>query len=184
VNIKRAATDSPSPLSAVLSAIVSSKAEGSADADGGEVLFFARREAREGGAPGAPDEGSGQDEPLLRALHSAVRLASGCGRLRWAFPQPKQDLKKSPKSRLTKIRNYDLISYVSQQNSYQGRPGDAAGAGAGGMGNSPRAACAQSFASLSFMSHQYPPANPASSLKKPGKNSLFGAVPVKVNEGQ
>ena len=55
--------------------------------------------------------------------------------------------KKTPKSRLTKIRNYGLISYVSQRNSFQGRRADPAGAGAGarGTGNSPRPACGPSL---------------------------------------
>ena len=76
--------------------------------------------------------------------------------------------KKPPKTWLTKIRPYGLISYVSQRNSYQGRRADqaGAGAGAGGRGNSPRVASGPSFAScLSFTSHQYHPANPAPSLK-------------------
>jgi hypothetical protein len=52
------------------------------------------------------------------------------------------------KSPLTKISSYDLISYVSQQNSSQGRPGSPAGAGARALGarNSPRAACSRSAA--------------------------------------
>jgi hypothetical protein len=56
--------------------------------------------------------------------------------------------KESPKRRLTEIRNYCLISYVSQQNSDQGRPAGPAGASVrmAGMGNSPRAVCGPSFA--------------------------------------
>jgi hypothetical protein len=91
--------------------------------------------------------------------------------------------KKYPKSRLTKISIYGLISYVSQRNSYQGRGADQAGAGAGacGTGNSPKAACGRSFASyLSLMSHPRPLANPA----LPAKNSLLGAVPMKAAKGK
>ena len=53
----------------------------------------------------------------------------------------------SKRSRSTEIRNYGLISYVSQQNSYQGRPGDPAdaGASAGGTGKSARVSCGPSF---------------------------------------
>jgi hypothetical protein len=47
--------------------------------------------------------------------------------------------KSPPKRRLTEIRNYGLISYVSKQNSSQGRRGDAAVAG--GTGNNPPVAC-------------------------------------------
>jgi hypothetical protein len=103
------------------------------------------------------------------------------------LPQQKQGLKKPPKSRLTKIRHYCTISYVSQQNSDQGCRADqaGAGAGAGGMGNSPKAACGLSYTSyLSFMSHQCPAADPAPFLKKPAKNSLLGAVPMKAAEGK
>jgi hypothetical protein len=73
-------------------------------------------------------------------------IAFGCGGPHWAFPRQNQGLKKTPKRRLTKISTYCLISYVSQQNSSQLRLGCPAGAGAGGMGNSPRAACSRSVA--------------------------------------
>jgi hypothetical protein len=72
--------------------------------------------------------------------------------------------KKPPKRRLTKISTYGLISYVSQQNSYQrrlGSPADA-GAGAGGTGHSPRAALGPSYASH-FVLYV-----PSISLRQPG----------------
>ena len=112
----------------------------------------------------------------MRELRAILDLVAA-GRIGYSRSKSRAS-KKSPKSRLTKIRNYGLISYVLQRNSFQGRRADpaGAGAGAGGTGNSPRAAFGPS---LGFMPHQYLPANPAISAK----NSLFGAVPIKVNQG-
>ena len=122
-------------------------------------------------------ESAEQAKGAWRAEESVVQFPLVVAGRPMTLPPQKQRLQKSPKRRLTKIRNYGLISYVSQRNSFQGRPADQAG----GTGNSPREVCAQSYTSyLSFMSHPCPPANPTPSLKNPAKLP-FGS---RSNEGE
>jgi hypothetical protein len=132
-------------------------------------------------------ESAEQAKGAWRAEESVVQFPLVVAGRPMALPPQKQRLQKSPKRRLTKIRNYGLISYVSQRNSFQGRPADQAG----GTGNSPREVCAQSYTSyLSFMSHPCPPANPTPSLKNPAKlpfgsrSNKGQSRSIKVNKGE